>query len=122
MPKRKEPTLITVPRWNRVWRDGVMGEYQIIGTLELLCYESNGSFAITESKDGGAKYVVTHLATGTKIRAYSKIKSARELIKRAMVDYSDTFDWNAQDTYPKLAQYFDTFKAIVRDLYNEGYE
>lgn len=121
MPRRKEPTLITVPRWNKVLENGV-GEYRQVGTLELLCFESNGSFAITESLEAGPKYVVTHLATGTKIRAYSKITSARELVKRAMVDYSGTFDWNAQDTYPKLAQYFDTFRAIVTDLYNEGYE
>lgn len=120
MPRKKEPTIITVPRWNRVWENGV-GEYRQVGTLELTCFESNGSFAITETKDGGPKYVVTHLATGTKIRAYSKIKSARELIRRAMVDYSGTFDWNVLDTYPKLAQYFDTFKHIVQDLYNEGY-
>lgn len=110
-------TTISVPKWERVGKFG-KSSLQITGTLDLICFYQANGFAVTETKDGGPKYAITHIPTGIKIRQYAKLKGAKEFIFQAS---KTSVDWATLTEYTDLQKYVVDLKLIVDKLYAEGY-
>lgn len=106
-------TTLTVPKWSRT-----SSGYVENGTLDLICHFKAYGLAITESVDGGPKYVVTHINTGAKIFAFTKKAYAKECITRLS---NLNIDYTAIQEYKDLQNVIKVISPVIFAMRNEGY-